>query len=245
MNKSLRTDQKPPRDGTVFISYARADNQQPPHDETAKPWVTFFWDHLRFELTNRGAKDAELWLDRYQIDPAEAFTPVIKAAVRGAKLIVPVFSNNWAQSQWCREELEEFGRANIDAGDRLVPIFKDEVDSELLPSLLSGDGAKEGYRFFEVDPRGEIHEFYWRGLWNRDEYLKTLKHIANFIIKKLKIVSPVGTGTTLPASGRTVFLAESAKELRDARQRFDQRSERSWPLCHSRYRRSIRRRCRL
>src|SRR5262249_26851204 len=149
-------------------------------------------------------------------DPADAFTPAIKAAVRKAKLIVPVFSKNWVQSQWCREELEEFGRANNDAGDRLVPIFKDDLDRKLLPSLRSGEGAKEGYTFFAVDAGGKIHDFYWRGHKNRHEYFKTLKHIANFIIKKLEIVSPVGTDTSLPASGRTVFLAESAKELRDA-----------------------------
>jgi TIR domain len=219
MRESSPAAPTPPREGTVFISYARADNQQPPHDDAAQPWVTFFWDNLRWELTSRGAKGAKLWFDRYQIDPAEAFTPKIKAAVREAKLIVPVFSENWAQSQWCREEVEEFARAHNDAGERLVPIFKDELDRELLPPLMKGDDAKEGYRFFAVDPRGEVHEFYWRGLQNRDEYFKILKHIAHFIIDRLDIVSSVTTDTSLPATGRTVFLAESAKELRDARQR--------------------------
>jgi|CXWL01.1.fsa_nt_gi hypothetical protein len=54
-------------DHSVFISYARADNE-PPDSET-KGWVSFFWDQLRYELTDRGAAEAKLWLDRYQIDP--------------------------------------------------------------------------------------------------------------------------------------------------------------------------------
>jgi hypothetical protein len=80
-----------PRDGTVFISYARADNERPPHSDVVQGWVTFFWDQLRYELTDRGAKRAKLWLDRYDIEPAEAFTPTIERAVAEAKLIVQYF----------------------------------------------------------------------------------------------------------------------------------------------------------
>ena len=82
----------PSRAGTVFISYARADDEKPPHDDTAQGWVTFLWDQLRWELTTRGAKQAKLWLDRYQIDPAESFTPKIEAAVKEAAVILPILS---------------------------------------------------------------------------------------------------------------------------------------------------------
>lgn len=54
-------------DHSVFISYARADNEQP-NSETIG-CVLFFWDQLRSELTDRGAAEAKLWLDRYQIEP--------------------------------------------------------------------------------------------------------------------------------------------------------------------------------
>src|SRR5262245_62157491 len=125
-----------PRAGTVFISYARADNEKPPHDDTAQGWVTFLWDQLRWELTTRGAKQAKLWLDRYQIDPAEAFTPLIEAAVKEAAVILPILSENWAQSKWCRDEVEGFSRARTDAAQRVVPIYKSKLDRELLPSVL-------------------------------------------------------------------------------------------------------------
>ena len=66
-------------------------------------------------MTDRGAKRAKLWLDRYQIEPAEAFTPVIEKAVREAQLIVPVLSRNWVGSDWCRREVEAFGESHPDA----------------------------------------------------------------------------------------------------------------------------------
>lgn len=227
------------RKGTVFISYARADDQKPPKEDTTDGWVTFFWNNLRWELTNRGAKGADLWLDRYKIDPAEAFTPNIYNAVKDARLLVAVFSENWALSHWCRQELEAFANAHESADHRVVPIFKENVDRNLLPEILQGDRAKEGYRFFEIDPGGELHEFYWRGLQNREAYNAMVRRVAKFIIGQLdsavaqhegsesstggtfrpKVADPAQQADGKPSTSRTVFVAESAKELRDARQR--------------------------
>ena len=52
-----------------------------------------------------------------------------------------------------------------------------------------------------------------------DEYFEILKSIARSIIKKLDIIPQAAIETCLSASGRTVFLAESARDLRDARHR--------------------------
>jgi len=81
--------------GTVFISYARADDVKPPFDKATKGWVTFFWHQLRWELTNAGLPEAKLWLDRYEIEPAEEFTEKIRAALQQARLLVPILSANW------------------------------------------------------------------------------------------------------------------------------------------------------
>jgi TIR domain-containing protein len=207
----------PPRRGTVFISYARADDEQPPYDDTAKGWVTFFWNQLRWELTDRGATQAKLWLDRYQIEPAEAFTPKIEGAVKDAVLILPVFSENWVQSDWCQREVEMFVRAHEDAGGRIVPVFKNEPPRSLLPDVMQGEQAREGYRFFALDERGAVHEFYWRGLQNRTAYFEVLKRIAGFILERLGL--PTAATKEERGRGRVIFVAVAARELRDARQR--------------------------
>jgi TIR domain len=81
--------------GTVFISYARADDAKPPFDKATKGWVTLFWHQLRWELTNAGLPEAKLWSDRYEIEPAEEFTEKIRAALQQARLLVPILSANW------------------------------------------------------------------------------------------------------------------------------------------------------
>jgi hypothetical protein len=216
---------QPGPDGTVFISYAWADDQPPPHDDKAVGWVTFFWDQLRFELTNRGAKQAQLWLDRYQIDPAEAFTPKIEGAVENASVIVPLFSENWTQSEWCRREVDHFVASRPDAALLVVPVFKGEISLEKLPALIQGEAARDGHRFFARDPRGELHEFYWRGLRDEHRYYKTLLGVATSIkhCLNLKDLEPppaeLGAPPVNATQRFTVFLATATSELRDARQR--------------------------
>jgi hypothetical protein len=100
-----------------------------------------------------------------------------------------------------------------------VPVYKGEIDPAKLPAALQGSKAKEGYRFFAKDARGKREEFYWRGLKNESEYFVLLKDIAEFIIGKLPDVEVRTDGGKKVDSGRTIFLAESARELRDARQR--------------------------
>lgn len=211
---------EPTRDGAVFISYARADDEKPPFDDTAIGWVTFFWGQLRYELTDRGAKRAILWRDRYEIDPAEAFTDVIEQAVKAARVIVPVFSQNWVQSEWCRREVETFAQAHpSDGTKRIVPVFKNEPYREQLPSLMQGVDAREGYRFFVRDPIGRVSEFYWRGLRDQTAYYDLLKQVAESIIKRLGESNSLGPPAAQHALGRTVFLAFAANDLADARQR--------------------------
>lgn len=214
-----------PHDDSIFISYARADDLKPPFEDTTQGWVTFFWSQLRFELTMRGAKQAELWLDRYQIEPAEAFTPKIEQALTKAKLLIAIFSTNWAQSEWCRNEVEFFEKIYTDANERVIPIYKSELEREQIPVLIQGYESRVGYRFFTSDDLGTIHEFYWRGLRNQEAYYNLIKRIALFIIKRLEIVQTVSPN--FPAMGlssgmepeKTIFIAAAASDLRDARQR--------------------------
>lgn len=205
--------------GTVFISYARADDEKPPFDEQTKGWVTFFWGQLRWELTDLGARQAKLWLDRYEIEPSEAFTEVIKTAVINARVIVPVFSVNWTQSDWCRREVDSFGDAHPDATKRIVPVFKNEVAPNVLPAIMQGELAREGYRFFTSDPTGKVNEFYWRGLQDQNAYYTLVKKIALSVLKRLGEEPVARQEPTRPSLDRTVFLAFAARELADARQR--------------------------
>lgn len=208
-----------PSDSFVFISYARADNEQP--NKKTKGWVTYFWDDLRFELTTRGAPEAKLWLDHYQIEPQEAFTPKIEQALKQSKLMLAILSRNWIKREWCLRELELFNGLHANASDRFIPVFKDKIEQESLPTLMQGYYAREGYQFFKIDRTGETYEFYWRGLKDKKSYEGLVKKIALLIIDKLDndqstpIPQPVAA-----SSGKTVFIAFAVEDdLRDARQK--------------------------
>jgi hypothetical protein len=219
----------PAYDGTVFVSYSRADDLKPPFEEGKQGWVKFFWDQLRWELTSRGVHQADLWLDRYKIEPAEDFTQKIEEALQKARVIVPILSLNWIQRPWCQREVTRFVELHSDyVKDGIVPVRKDEVPEAVLPDPLK---KREGYKFYAKDSTGTVSEFYWRGLINRDAYVEEIKRIALWIVERLVDI-PAPTKTTKISGGDTVYLAAAADELHDAWQRVANDLESSGFIVH-------------
>jgi len=208
--------------GTVFISYARADDERPPFDDAVQGWVTFFWHQLRFELTNAGVHQADLWLDRYEIEPAEDFTKKIEAALHDAKLLILILSPNWAQRPWCLREVTHFAELRSDAAQKTVIVKKLDLPPgiNLPPGLKEILESREGYKFFAKEPTGDITEFYWRGLQDQKAYYGVLLKIARWIASQLILNEALPSPPLAPPSkGKAIYLAAPADELRDAWQR--------------------------
>lgn len=208
---------RPNYGGTLFLSYARADDEKPPFDDVTQGWVTFFWTQLRWELTNAGLHEAKLWLDRYEIDPAEDFTAKIETALREARLLLLILSLNWIQRAYCINELERFVTEDPSRLDNIVLVKKQETRE--VPELLRN---REGYRFFTAEPSGRIREFYWRGLKDQAAYFDTLKRVADRIVDRLMArphVTRAINQEKVERKKRTIFLAAPSDELRDAWQR--------------------------
>jgi len=98
-------------------------------------------------LTNAGLPEAKLWLDRYEIEPAEEFTEKIRAALQQARLLVPILSANWIQREYCLKELKEFIATGTGRHNDIVLVKKQEPPT--IPDLLKN---REGYEFFTKDP---------------------------------------------------------------------------------------------
>ena len=208
--------------GTVFISYARADDERPPFDDTVHGWVTFFWHQLRFELSNAGVHQADLWLDRYEIEPAEDFTQKIEGALHDAKLLILILSPNWVQRPWCVREVTHFAELRSDAPAKTIIVRKLDLPPAipLHPRLEEILESREGYQFFAKEPTGDITEFYWRGLQDQKAYYGVLKKIARWIASQLMLNEAVPSPPrTAPSKGKAIYLAAPADELRDAWQR--------------------------
>jgi hypothetical protein len=199
--------------GTVFISYARDDNDAPPLKDAPKGWVSFFWEQLRWALTDAGMPQAKLWVDRYQIEPTEVFTQKIEDALKQACLIIPILSSNWVQRDWCRKELSRF--VELRGREDIVLIKKNEPPDADVPEPLRN---REGYKFFTQDPAGKVRDFYWADLRDQVAYYDVLKRITDWIVARLK-VKPRTKPTKPTSNGRVVYLAAPADELRDAWQR--------------------------
>jgi hypothetical protein len=209
----------PTYDGSVFISYARNDDIKPPFDPKALGWVAFFWRQLRWELSNAGLGEAELWLDRYEIEPAEDFTENIDAALKKAKMLILILSPNWVQRPWCRKELERFlelKSAEGDAAQFVVPVKKRDAPEVDIPEVLRN---REGYKFFDKEPSGNVRDFYWRGLEDEAAYFGVMGRIRDWITNRFLTKAPKPKAPKPPSLGRYIYIAIAADELGDARQK--------------------------
>ena len=76
---------------------------------------------------------------------------------------------------------------------------------------------REGYRFFEQDPSGNIKEFYSRGLKDQKAYYSILLKIARRIADQMiSRETPRTPPPPVPSKGKAIYLAAPADELRDA-----------------------------
>lgn len=203
--------QVPAYGGSVFISYARADDEQPPFEQATLGWVTFFYENLRFELKDVGIHQADLWLDRYKIEPAEEFTKKIEDALARAHIILPILSPNWVQRPWCLQELDSFLKSHTSGEDDIVLVKKLDPPEKDIPAPLRN---REGFKFFQIEPTGP-RPFYWRGVQDRDAYFAEVRRVAKWIAEKF-FTENRQEQAAAARKNQIVYLAAPADEMRDA-----------------------------
>src|SRR5262245_59795160 len=126
----------------VFISYAAADNTD---DEG---WVTSF--HASLSLRLRGLVCGSLALFR-DPKPAGQDAPARLTEAGGAAVLVAVVSGRYLPVQSCMAELRAAAEANDER--RVLPVWIDDVDRDLLPSPVS---RARGCSFFTKKTSREL-----------------------------------------------------------------------------------------
>jgi hypothetical protein len=211
--------------GHIFISYAREDDEPPPHVPEAKGFVTHLHDQLRYELTQIGGDRPVLWRDTKRIERGDRFEHHLDDALTKASLLLVILSRNWVRREWCRRELEEFVKRfrredERSLCQRIVVVGKNAVPVDEQPTWLQG---QEGYNFFWVDPENE-HEldFFVHGRIQDQRYLERSRELARYLWTRAQKTPPpepeppatlvAGAGS----SGRAVYLAKPAGDMMEA-----------------------------
>ena len=201
----------------VFISYARNDDLKPPFDDATHGWVTFFWHQLRFELTNSGLPEANLWLDRFEIEPTEEFTPKIEAALRDAELIIPVLSENWIKRDWTRP-----GTGEVSGARTPPPTTASCSCSRTNPNPSRArprSRAAKATASSSASRPARCASSTGAACKTRRRTTPSSRRSPGWIADRLLRSASSQPHVTTPAKNRTVYVAVAADELGDARQR--------------------------
>jgi len=191
----------------VFLSYARIDNEKDKHD-AHEGWIAYFHSRLRLLLSAKLGAPFDFWRDVQDIEVGQPWHEPIKESLRTAKVIVPVLSPAFLNSDNCVFELEHFLRTHAalrgkhPLAERVIKVLKHSVDPTRLPTTIR---EPEAYKFFVDHPeKGELT--YYTSAFGlapdrAQAFLDELERLANRLAKLLK---DVGEATEPPLM--TVFV---------------------------------------
>jgi hypothetical protein len=215
-------------DVVIFMSYAHDDDLILSQDLDEPGFVSFLDQQLRLKLRDIGARQANVWRDRRRIGQGDQFADIIDDGLTHAQLFVVVMSPNWMQRPYCRKEFEAFLSLRKAAGvanpaTRMLVVGKGYVDRSARPPELQG---QEGFLFYSRDDENDVSAitpFFNRGKCN-DRFYAELDDLAGGLQKRVTQIlsgapAPQTAQQTAPIvapTGRTVFLAKPASDMKPA-----------------------------
>jgi hypothetical protein len=206
----------------LFISYAHIDNYH--FSGSAKGWVDLLHERLEIRLAQLLGKKPTIWRDP-ELKGNDVFNETIVIELSKTAILLSIISPRYLQSSSCRQELENFFRlaaqevgVRLDDKHRVFKVVKTHVPIEDHPPELRDllgyefyqrDQASGRVREFEheIGPQGEKDKRYWDKfedlVWDIQELIKRIESRAQ--------------APALPASGATIFLAETTSDLSEER----------------------------
>ena len=112
----------------IFSKPFSSSSNQPPDDYEYEVFLSFrgedtrknFTDHLYHALTEAGIYT---FRDDEEIRKGEELSFELLRAIRGSRMSIIVFSENYASSRWCLEELVEIMECRRRLKQIVIPIF--------------------------------------------------------------------------------------------------------------------------
>ncbi|KAK9063770.1 hypothetical protein SSX86_017642 [Deinandra increscens subsp. villosa] len=127
-------------DYDVFLSFRGED--------TRKTFVDYLYSTLEDQTIHT-------YKDDITLARGESITPSLKKAIEGSRIAVVVFSENYADSSWCLEELAHIMKCRVDRKLIVMPLF-----SCVDPSDVRKQKGKFGEAFAKHEDINKVE--YWR-----------------------------------------------------------------------------------
>lgn len=199
----------------LFISYTHRDNARLSDEQHG--WVDRFHEALEMRLASLWGRPAEIWRDP-KTRGNDVLDAAIESSVVHSSILVTVLSPAYLHSQWCAKELELFCEAaargaglHVGTRSRLVKVIKTPVNVD---AALDALAESIGYPFFRLDERGLPWEFDVRlGDRAREQFLAKVNEVAYDICSMLEQLTGASGDRLRPASGLTVYLAETTSDM--------------------------------
>jgi hypothetical protein len=204
-------------DDAIFISYTHVDNQ--PFGPDHLCWISHLHEQLTYRVAQLYGDQATVWRDE-KLHGNDVFAESLVARLGTVALLVSVCSPRYLSSEWCRRELDEFihhaeGGPGLQVGSksRVFKVLKTPVESEELPEALT---ALLGYEFYEESPVDHrVREYLlnpdpeqrWKFYARVDDLAQDIAQLLEELGHDARLLA------TSPASGRTIFLAQSTSDV--------------------------------
>ncbi|XP_056172795.1 disease resistance protein RPV1-like isoform X2 [Syzygium oleosum] len=103
-------------DYEVFLSFRGSDTR------------AGFTDHLYTRLKDAGIRTFK---DDEDLRKGEEFAPELLQAIKQSKILIPIFSKDYASSVWCLKEVVQMVECKNNGGQKIIPIFYDVAPAEV------------------------------------------------------------------------------------------------------------------
>ena len=122
----------------VFLSFRGADTRNT------------IVDHLYSALVQQGI---ETFKDDEELPRGETIHPSLLKAIEDSQIAVVVFSENYADSSWCLQELEHIMKCKDERGQIVIPVFYHIDPSEVRKQKSQKRKYEEAFTKYEAEKK--------------------------------------------------------------------------------------------
>jgi hypothetical protein len=149
----------------IFISYGHLDDQDP--FGQAKGWVDLLHERLLRLVGQALGEEPKIWRDAHDLQGNDELGGALSEGVTQSRLLLPVITPRYLQSDWCQREIEAFQASEAPPGG-VAPNFRTRIFKVVKTPLPKHLKDREpvfirnliGYQFYAQDEAsGQLTEF--------------------------------------------------------------------------------------